>query len=179
MPIESADLVYMLSTATGPGSSHAGTVYESNGDFLSSTVVASATLDNLFDDIDGTENADEQVDYQCIFIVNNNDTLTLQNAAAFLQGQVAGGANIAIANDEIGVTDVDDASAQAASIAAPSDVPTGVGVFSSPVDYPDGIPLGDIGPGQCAAIWIQRSATDSAALAGDGVTIRVQGDTSA
>jgi hypothetical protein len=55
----------------------------------------------------------------------------------------------------------------------------GVGTFSSPTTKGTGLALGDIAAGSCRAIWIKRTAANSAALNNDGVTIRIEGDTAA
>jgi hypothetical protein len=39
--------------------------------------------------------------------------------------------------------------------------------------------LGDIPAGQCKAIWVRRTAANSAALDVDGAVIRVEGDSAA
>jgi hypothetical protein len=182
MPIASTDLIFKLSVATGPGNSTAAVTPAdagSLGGFISTTPITDATLDNLFPDVTGDENAADNVDYKCIFIHNSNATLTLQRAVAWLAAEVAGGANTAIAVDNIGATSVSSSTAQAASIPNKNTAPTGVGPFSSPSTKATGISLGDIPPGEVVAIWVQRTATNSAAQNNDGVTIRVEGDTAA
>lgn len=178
MPITAADIVFRLTTATGPGNSTAGTPATSLGGFMSSTDMA-AGANTLFDDISGAENAASTVDYRAFAVFNNHASLTLQNAVVYLSAEVAGGANTAIAVDNLGPLSATSATAQAATIASETTAPTGVGAFSSPTTSGAGLALGNIGPGQCRVVWVKRTATNSAALAGDGVTFAVTGDTAA
>lgn len=181
MPITTADLLLKLSITTGTAGNQAAQPNPnlSLGKYISTTQIVDNTLNNLFDDISGDENAAGTVDYRCIFIHNNHATLTLIAPVAWLAAEVAGGANAAIAIDNIAASAVGSAAAQAAQIANETTAPTGVGAFSSPTTKAAGLALGDIGPGQVRAIWVRRTATNSAAINNDGVTIQVTGDTTA
>lgn len=130
----------------------------------------------MFDDITGDENANLQVDYRCIFIHNNNGSLTLLSPVIWIPSQVAGGANVAIGVDPTAASAIGSSSPQAITIATTTTTPAGV-TFSAPSSFATGLPLGDIPAGQCKAFWFQRTATNSPALNNDGVTIQVQGDT--
>lgn len=181
MPIATTDLHLRLSITTGTaGNQNAQTnVNASLGKYMSTTDLVDNTLNNLFDDISGDENAALTVDYRCIFIYNAHATLALQNAMAWLASEVAGGANTAIAVDNAAASAAGATAAQADTIATETTAPVAVGAFSSPTTKATGLPLGNIGPGQCRAIWVRRTATNSAAMNNDGVTIRVEGDTAA
>ena len=178
MPIASTDILYKYSTTVGTaGNTNAGTAAGSLGKYISTTTITDAQLNNLFGDIGGDDNANGVVDYRCLFIHNNHATLTLLSTVVWLLTEVAGGANVAIAIDNIAASAIGSGSAQAATIATRTTTPTGVGAFSSPGTKGTGLVLGDIGPGQCRAVWVRRTATASAALNNDGVTLRVEGDT--
>lgn len=180
MPIASGDLLYKYSVKTGSaGNSEAGTAAGSLGKYISTTQITSAQLNNLFDDVSGDENAESDVEYRCIFIHNNHGSLTLQSAVMWLSAEVADGADVAIAVDDLAASAIGSASAQADEIADEDTAPTGVGAFSSPTSKGAGISIGDIAAGECRAIWVRRTATNSAALNNDGATIRVEGDTAA
>lgn len=180
MPIASTDILYKYSVVTGAaGNTTAGTAAGSQGKYISTTPIQDATLDNLFDDVTGDENAASNIDYKCLFIHNNHATLTLQRAVVWLASEVAGGANTAIATDNIGVTAVGAATAQAALIANEDTAPTGVSAYGSPTTKAAALSLGDIPAGSVVAIWVRRTATNSAAQNNDGVTLRVEGDTAA
>ena len=179
MPIVASDIILRYSTTAGSaGDSTAGTAGGSLGKYVSTTEVATGA-NGLFDDISGAENAASTVDYRCVFVLNNHATLTLQSPVVYLSAEVAGGAGIAIAVDNIAVSAKGSAGAQAAQIASETTAPTGVGAFSSPTTSGTGLALGNLAPGQVKAVWVRRTAANSSALNNDGVTLAVTGDTAA
>jgi hypothetical protein len=181
MAIVSGDITYKLSTKVGAAGNVTaqGDVNQSLGKYISTTLVTPSALNNLFDNISGAENAASTADYRCIFVHNGHASLTLQSAMAWLSAEVPLGANISIGVDAAAASPVGQGpTSQAAVIATETDVPAGV-TFSAPTTKLTGVPLGDIGPGQCRAIWIKRQATNSTALNNDGCTLRVEGDTAA
>jgi hypothetical protein len=181
MAIVAGDLLYKLSVLTGAaGNSTAGTPAGSLGKYISTTEITDATLNNLFDDVSGDENAESDVEYRCIFIHNNHGSLTLQSPVVWLSAEVADGASAAIAIDDVAASLIGSASAQADEIADEDTAPgAGVGSFSAPTTKGTGLSLGDIAAGYCRAIWVRRTAANNAALDNDGATIRVEGDTAA
>lgn len=181
MPIVSGDILLKLSIKTGAAGNSAAqpSVNASLGKYISTTQITDATLNNLFDDISGDENAASTVDYRCIFIHNSHATLTLLSPKIWLSAEVAGGASIAIATDNIAASAIGSASAQAAEIVNETTTPSGVSAFSSPTTKATGLSLGDIPAGQTKAVWVKRTAANSAALNNDGCTISCEGDTAA
>ncbi len=178
MPIIAADIVYRLSVTTGPGNSTAQADPNlSLGEFMSTTVAATTT-DGLFDQVSGAENTASDVEYRCIFVYNTHGTLALQTAKLWMSAEVAGGANAAIGLDPAGVLTNNSASAQAAEIVDEGTAPTGV-TFTTPTTEGAALTIGNIPAGSVQAIWVRRTATNSAAEANDGVTLRVKGDTAA
>lgn len=176
MAITSSDIVYRLSVVAAAGDTTAGTPATALGDQVSTTAITTATLNNLFDDVSGAEAAAGDVEYRCIFVLNNHASLTLQAANCYITSQTAGGGTIDIGLDPAAVSAKGSASAQAATIANESSAPAGV-TFSSPTS---GAPLtiGDMAPGQVKGIWLRRTVTAGAgALNPDGVIIGVTGDT--
>lgn len=174
--ITPSEILFKFSVSAAAGNTTAGTAATSLGDQISTTTITDNTLNNLFDDISGAENAASTVDYRCIFVHNSNSANTLQNAAAWLSAETAGGASIAIGVDTTAASAIGSASAQALTVANETTAPAGV-TFSSPTTFGTGISLGSIPAGSCRAIWIRRTAANTAALSNDGVTISVQGDT--
>lgn len=176
--ITAGEILFKFSVAAAAGNTTAGTAATSLGDQISTTAWAGGVLNDLFDDISGAENAASTVDYRCIFIHNSNASNTLENAVVYLSAETAGGASIAIAIDDIAASAIGSASAQADAIASETTAPgAGVGAFSSPTTSGTGLSLGNIAAGSCRAIWIRRTAANTAALSADGVTIAVTGDT--
>lgn len=178
MAITATDILFKLSVTAAAGDTTASTPATSLGDQISTTQITDATLHNLFDVVTGDENAASDVEYRCYFVHNNHATLTWENVVAWISGEVAGGAVAAIGLDPAGVTPKGQASAQAASIGAEGSAPAGV-TFSAPTTKGTGLAIGNIPAGSVAAIWVRRSAANTAAVDSDGVTIRVEGDTAA
>jgi len=179
MPIIASDLQFRFSVKTGAaGDTTAGTGNGSLGKYVSTTQLTDGALHNLFDVVTGDENAANDVEYRCIFILNNHGSLTLENAVVWLTGEVAGGATAAVGVDTTAASAKGSASAQALEVADEDTAPGGVS-FSAPPTKGTGLSLGNIASGQVKAIWIRRTAANSAALDNDGVTINIAGDTAA
>lgn len=179
MAITATDIVFRYSVVTGSaGDSTAGTATGSLGKYVSTTAWTTGT-NSLFDNVSGDENAASTVDYRCVFVLNNHATLTLQTAVVYFT-ETAAGASVAIALDNIAISAKGSASAQAAQIANETTAPTGVGTFSTAaITKAAGLSIGNLTPGQVKAIWIRRTAANSAALDADGFTLNVAGDTAA
>jgi hypothetical protein len=180
MPIAASDIKWKLSTTAGSAgnSNPQANPNDSLGKYISTTEIVDATLNNLFDDISGDENVNMTVDYRCIFIHNSHASLTYISPVVWISSEVSGGANAAIGVDPAVASDIGSSSAQAAEIADENSAPAGV-TFSSPTTKGTGLALGNLAPGQCRAVWIRRTATNSAPINNDGVTLRVEGDTMA
>lgn len=176
MAIIASDILLKLSTTAGSaGNTLAGTVGASLGKYVSTTVVAGAAND-LFPNITGAENAASQVDYACVFVHNAHATLTLTTAKVYVSAEVPGGASVAIGVDSTAASALGSSSAQAVTIADETTAPVGP-TFSTPTTTGAALALGNIGPGQVKAFWVRRTASNSAALASDGATFTVIGDT--
>ncbi len=180
MPITSSDLKFKLSVKTGSAgnSTSQGNVNNSLGKYISTTEITDNTLHNLFDKITGDENAASTVDYRCIFVHNSHGSLTLEAAVIWISNQVSGGASIAIGLDPAGNKAIGDSSAQAAEVADELSAPAGV-TFSAPTSKATGLSIGDLPAGQCRAVWVRRTAANSAAVDNDGATLSYAGDTGA
>lgn len=181
MPIVSTDIRYRYSVPSGTAGNLSpydgpGT---SRGRHVSTTTLPDGGLNNLFPDITGDENAAGNVDYQCVFVHNAHASLTLKSAKVWMASEVAGGAQAALAVDNIAATQLGANVTQAAEISTKDVAPVGVSGFSTATTKGAALALGDLAPGTVRAIWIRRTATNSGATANDGVTIRVEGDTAA
>ena len=174
-----SEIIYRYSTTAGAaGNTTASTPAGSLGKYASTSVWAGGSANDLFDDITGSENAAGAVDYRCVFVHNSNTANAFADAVAYISAEVAGGATIAIGVDPTAASALGSSTAQALTIADETTAPAGV-AFSSPTTAGTGIALGTIDVGQVRAIWVRRTATNSAALSGDGFTLSVQGDTGA
>jgi hypothetical protein len=174
--IVAGDLLWKYATVSGSaGNTLTSTANASLGKYISTTAFPDAALNALFDDISGAENAASTVDYRCIFIHNSNASNPLENAVVYMS-DVAGGAAVAVGVDTTAASALGSASAQALTIANETTAPAGVS-FSSPTTVGAGLSLGTIPSGQVRAIWVRRTAANSAALSADGCSIFVAGDT--
>jgi hypothetical protein len=176
--ITASDILFKYSVAAAAGDTTGGTANTSLGDQVSTTPIPDATLHALFDVITGPENALSEAEYRCIFVHNNHASLTWENVVVWLSAETAGGAVAAISVDTTGVTAKGAATAQAKSIVDENTAPAAQ-TFSSPTTKGTGLAIGNIPAGSVAAIWIRRTAANTSALNGDGVTIRCEGDTAA
>jgi hypothetical protein len=176
--IVAGDILFKRSVSAAAGNTTAqADPNASLGDQVSTTAWAGGALNDLFDDITGAENAASEAEYRCIFVHNTNASNIYENAVIYISAEVANGASIALAIDNIAASAVGSGSAQADVVANENTAPTGVGAFSSPTTVGAGLSLGNIGVGQVKAFWIRRTAANNAALSADGVTLTVSGDT--
>jgi len=186
--IVASDILLKLSApGASVGNTTSGTAGNSWGNYISTTQLSSTALDNLFTDITGAENAASQVDYACLFIHNNTSSgNSMLNTVAWLptSAYVSGGATVTIGVDPAGVTTLGSSAAQAAKITAATNAPTGVttwfantGTVPVSPSYTNGAFIGTIAPGNVAAVWFKRTATNSAPINNDGFGIEVTFDT--
>lgn len=179
MAIAQSDILYKFSTLVGSaGNSNAGTAAASLGKYVSTTQITTNTLNNAFDDVSGDENAASDVEYRCIFIHNSHASLTWLAPVVWVSAEVSGGANFAISVDTTAASAVGGSSAQAKQVADEQTAPS-TQTFSTPTSKGAGLAVGDIAAGQVKAIWIRRTAANTTALAGDGASLTVEGDTNA
>lgn len=178
--ITAADIQFRGSVVAGAaGNANAfGGADTSLGKYIASGVLADATINALFSDATGAENAASTVHYQCVFVYNANGANAYQNAVVWVSGDPAGGAAVAIAVDSVAASALGAAAAQALQIANRTTAPAAI-AFSTPTSAATGLALGNIPAGSVKAIWIRRTLANTAALNADGITISVQGDTAA
>lgn len=172
--ITSAEILTKFSVAAAAGNTTAGTAATSLGDQISTTVWANAAT--LFDDISGAENAASTIDYRCVFVHNSNTANVLENAVVWFT-QTAGGADVAIGVDPTAASAIGSGSTQAVTVANETTAPAGVTFSTTATSSGAGLALGNLGVGQCKAVWVRRTAVNSAALSNDGFTLNVTGDT--
>jgi|Deesub1362B_J571_1020462.scaffolds.fasta_scaffold00499_24 hypothetical protein len=154
-----------------------GTPQGSLGGAITSNEVPSSGTNVIFDDVSAEEAQSGDVEYRCIYVKNTNTTDTLYDARVFIaQDTLSADDEIDIGLDPAGVGDGTNTGV-ATSIADEGEAPTGV-TFSHPTDYASGLVIGDLGPGQCIAIWIRRTVNaGAAAIASNSFQIKVQGQT--
>lgn len=135
---------------------------------------------NLFDNISGDENAASTVDYRCFFVLNNHATLTWLAPVVWIFSEVSSGASIALAVDATATLVKTSSSVQAVTVANELTAPTGPPAFSTACTSKGaGLALSDIPALGVKAIWVRRTAANTAAVDSDGAVIRIEGDTGA
>lgn len=171
MAIVSTDIVYRYSVAAAAGDTTASSAAASLGDQVASNGPTTAVANNVFDDVTGAEATAGDVEYRCLFALNNHATLTLIGAQLSIQSETAGGASVQIGLDPAGITAKGAATAQAATVANESTAPAGVTFSAGPLT------VGDLAPGQVFGFWIKRTVPAASGAAADGAVFAVSGDT--
>lgn len=176
--IIASEIVWRYTTTAGSaGDTTANTTVGTFlGKYAASSAWAGGGTNDLFADITGAQNAASQVDYAGLAILNNNTANALQNAVAYISSEVAGGASVAVGADTTAASAKGSATAQLLTVASATTAPAGV-TFSSPTTAGAGVSLGTIPVANVKGLWVRRTAANTSALSGDGVTLAVQGDT--
>ena len=175
--IVAGEIVTRYTTTSGSaGDTTAGTANGSLGKYASTTAWAGGSLNDLFDDISGAENAASTVDYRGIAVLNNNASNVFENPVIYISAETAGGASIALGVDTTAASAKGGASAQLLTIANETTAPAGV-TFSSPTTLGTGLALSNIAVAFVKGIWIRRTAANTSALSADGFTLAIAGDT--
>lgn len=133
---------------------------------------SSTEADNgIFDNGSSAEAVAGDVEYRCVYVLNDHGSLTLLGAKLWVQTNTPS----ADTNVEIGLgTSAVNGTEQ--TISDENTAPTGVS-FSAPSSEGAGLTIGDLGSGQHKAIWIKRTVTAGAAATNDSFVLRVKGDT--
>jgi hypothetical protein len=181
MAIVAGDILFKLSLKTGVAGNAAAQpdVNESLGKYISTTALSATALNNLFDDVSGVENEASDVEYRCFFVHNAHGSLTYQGGLAYIYPEVSGGTSVALAVDDTAASAIGSSSAQARLVADESTAPSTITFYTTCITAATGLSLGDIPAGYCKAVWVRRTAANTAAVNNDGAVIRVTGGTAA
>jgi hypothetical protein len=167
MPIDSTDIKIRLS-----GGAANSNVNLSLGGAKSSVEVVDDTLNNLFDLVTGAESEAGTEEYRAIYIHNGHATLTMQNTHVYISSDTDSPDDewdIALHGGGLNTT--------LETVANEATAPIGE-VFTHPVDYDDGLVMGNIPPGQHYGLWIRRTVDAGAgAIDDNSVTLKVDCDT--
>ena len=153
-------------------------VDDSLGGHVATTQITDATLNNLFDDVSGDDNAASDVEYRGFFVYNSNVSLPWQSVKMWISASVTGGALACIAKDTKAVTTVGHSAASQMLEIPDEDTSPGL-TFTAPETKVAGISLGTIALNSVHGIWVVRAARNSAAIDNDGLTVSCEGDTAA
>ena len=164
MTLELTDIKRRYSVSGGgiaEGNVFEGTRDTSLGGYLSITAIPDNSAANGFPDVDEVDSESGVTWYRCWFIYNASEADTLVNASAWIASDTADGGVYAIGLDPVGVVDADDTDPQSAIIANQTTAPAGV-TFSAPTTRETGLEVGDLGPGECFAIWCRYTVPSNA-----------------
>ena len=178
MPIVASDIKFLLSTRSGSAGHSVAQADPalSLGKYASTTLWAGGAPNDLFDDISGEENLGGIADYRCLFVWNSYGSLTLTDAKVWIPSQVSGGADVTIAVDSTAKSNLTDSAAQALEVSDENTAPAGL-TFTAAASLGAALSLGNLLPGEVRAFWLRREPQNTAAMTGDGVTVRVTGET--
>lgn len=182
--IAPSDIQFFLSApAATAGNATAGSTGNTSGSggWLSTTQLTTG-LDNLFTDLTGTQNANSQVDYICLFVLNNTaSTNSMLNTVVWIptSSDTTTATSHAFAIDPTGVSVKAATSQQAVKTTSATGAPSGITTWTAPSSSNSGgVSLGaNVAPGSCFAIWFRRTARNSAPLNSDGFTVEIDFDT--
>lgn len=163
MPIVASDIKYRLSGGASNTDPNA-----SIGGVMSTTTDAPASI---FDNVSSAEAAAGDIEYRCVYVLNNHGTLSLDNAKVWIQANTPNAAT----DVAIGLA-AEGANATAAAVANESTAPASVS-FSAAASEGAALSLGNLAAGQRYGVWIRYTVTAGASAGADSFTLRVKGDT--
>lgn len=177
MAVTDSDIEIRLSKPdASKGDTEGSTPEASLGGYMSTTTVSDGVLNNLFPSVTRQQAETGGDFYRCVFVVNTHATDTWLDVVTWIQSQVPGGTDITIGLDPTGVVPADDTDPQALTIADETTAPAGV-EFSNPTSIENGLPVDELGPGECFALWVRnRVPENTTAMENDGGTLAVAGE---
>jgi hypothetical protein len=172
VPIASSDIGYRLSGGAGNTNANA-----SLGGVMSSTVITTAQLNNLFDNVSGPESSAGTVsspDFRCFYVRNGNGSLTWQGVSIWIDASPSSaGVGVDLGLDPAAVGN--NSSVNSGNpLATETTVPTGV-TFTRPT-VKGTLVIGDMGSGAQKAIWERRTIQPSTGAVSESFSIRCEGD---
>lgn len=172
MPIVASDIKFRLSggaSNTDPALALGGAMSTVAGG-----IITTDTLNNLWDNVSGTEAGAGDTEYRGIYIRNEHGSLTYTAPVIWIS------ANTTSTDDTIEIALADEAVDVAMeTIANEGTAPTGP-TFSAPATKGAGLSLGNLGVNSYKGVWVKRIVTASASAANaNPYTLSVEGETAA
>lgn len=170
MAIIATDIKYYLSG----GAANATPASSLGGARSTSTTLVDNTGANLFPDAAGSETLAGSTAYLCLFVRNENGTVTFQNVKFYVSqnsDSTEDEIDIAIGSVAKNTTEI--------TVANINTAPAGGITFSHPSTYAGGLTIVDLAPNDYFPIWFRRTINASLAipLAADSFKFDVDGDT--
>lgn len=171
MPILSTDIKFILSGGTAntdPNAALGGARSTQAGGIFTNDL-----LNNVWDNVSGDDATAGDTEYRCIYVDNQNATLTLTAPVIWIESNTPN----AKTTIEIGLGSSAVDGTEQGPLANENTAPAGV-TFLAPSSKASGIALSTLTANQHRALWIKRIVTAGAtALNNDGYTLKVEGET--
>lgn len=168
MPITLAEVEIHLSGGSGnsdPNASLAG--------IISTTILVDATINNLFDDVSGSESNAGDIEYRHVYIQNADPSIPLTDPRVYISQDSTGTGDeidIALGNAANGATET--------AIANESTAPSPGLTFTHPTTYGSGLAPSNVTAGSYFSLWIRRTVNAGGAAKNNNTAIwNVDGDT--
>jgi hypothetical protein len=161
MPITTAEVEIRLSGGAGnsdPNASLAGV--------KSSTVLVDATVNNLFDDVSGSESNAGDIEYRHVYIHNADGSLVGQTPRIYISQDSTGTGDeidIALGAAANGATET--------AIGNESTAPGGGVTFSHPTTYGSGLAPSNVNAGSHISLFIRRTVSAGGAAKNNNTAI--------
>jgi hypothetical protein len=161
MPITTTELEVHLSGGGGnsdPNASLAG--------IISTTILVDATLNNLFDDVSGSESNAGDVEYRHVYVKNADPSLTAQTPRVYISQDSTGTGDeidIALGNAANGATET--------AIANESTAPSPTLTFTHPTTYGSGLAPSNVTFGSYFSLWVKRTVQAAGAAKNNNTAI--------
>lgn len=169
-----APLTTAYTTAEGPGGSAAQPVpANSLGGFASLTPWAGGVLHDLFNLAAAADVRDARADFRCVYVSNPGPD-PIADVRVSVVARSPGAAGLMVGVDPRPVTYADSMAPQAVAVGTSYGAPAGVG-FSTPPDYVNGLPIGDLPAGAGRALWFRRTPMGTAGAAYDAADVTAAG----
>lgn len=161
MPITTAELEIRLSGGAGNSDPNA-----SLGGAKSSTILTDATLNNLFDDVSGSESNAGDIEYRHVYIHNADPSLAGQNPRIYISQDSSG------TGDEIDIALGNAANgAQETAVANESTAPNPALTFTHPTTYGSGLAPSNVSASSHISLWIKRIVSAGGAAKNNNTAI--------
>lgn len=167
MSVLATDIKFYLS-----GGSSNSDVNASLGGAKSSVAITDNTLNNLFDDVSGTEHTAGDTEYRCFFVKNDSAETAYTVKIWIDSNTTATDDTINIGLDLAGIGNTAD------TIADESTAPDPAVTFSAAANQGAALSIGNMTTGTSQAVWVKRIVSaGSTAQASNAATIKVSVDT--
>lgn len=172
MSVVATDMIVRYSVSAAAGDTTASAQATSLGDQVATNGPATSGLNTFFDDVVASEASAGDVEYRCVFVLNNHATDTAFGVQVAVVNEVSLGGTWDIALDGTAISAKGAATAQAVTVANENTAPSGAGAFGK-----GPLTIGDMTAGQVKGVWIRRTVSAAtAALSNDGATLRITGE---